>query len=174
MGADEKNYQLKDLIEKIVSNNRRGSAVLGRSNSMSWQAALVRQLIEHDYRRNLRRHLRYDHVRTLLTDFRGIFPEFNYRPVEMLTTARFAEIARALHFHIKASPLEGADCFALRGFYVTSTAGLLKLPLIYVNTAHHPVAAMTTFLHELGHHRSCGLLDIKHRGLGGVCQLVEK
>jgi len=165
MGARAKTYQFNDLLEKIVSNNRSGNAVLGRSDSMSRLTALVRKLIEHDYRRSLRRCLRYHHVQTLLADFREIFPEFNYRPVEMLTTARFAEIARALRFHIKTAPLEGAAGFALRGFYVASTTGLLKLPLIYVNTAHHPLAAMTTFLHELGHHQSCSLLDIKHRGL---------
>jgi hypothetical protein len=112
----------------------------------------------------LRRHLRHDHAQTLLRNFREIFPEFNYRPVQMLMIARFAEIARALRFHIKAAPIEGVDCVGLIGFYITSTTGLLKLPLTYVNTAHHPLAAMTTFIHELGHHRSCSLLDIKHRG----------
>jgi hypothetical protein len=48
MDANEKTYQFKDLIEKIVSNNRSGSAVLDPFKSVSRSAALVRKLIEHD------------------------------------------------------------------------------------------------------------------------------
>jgi hypothetical protein len=163
MSGKEKERPFRDIVEGIISNARGG--IRERDPTEQPSSAVVRKLIEHDYARSLRRHLRYRHVRTLLADFIEIFPEFNRRPVEMLSAARFAEIARAQRFHIKATPLEGDDGFALRGFYVASTPGLLKHPLIYVNTALHPLAAMTTFLHELGHHRSCSLLSIKHRGL---------
>src|SRR5216683_3102168 len=42
----------------------------------------------------------------------------------------------------------------VRGFYVTSAKGMLKRPLIYINTAHHPLAVSTTICHEVGHHLS--------------------
>ena len=34
---------------------------------------------------------------------------------------------------------------------------MLKRPLIYVNTAHHPLAVSATFCHEVGHHVSTEL-----------------
>jgi hypothetical protein len=163
MSGKEKERPFRDIVEGII-NDTRGS-IRGRGDTEQPSSAVIRKLIEHDYVRSLRRHLQYRHVRTLLADFIEIFPEFNRRPVEMLSTARFAEIACALRFHIKSTPLGGDDGLALRGFYVASASGLLKHPLIYVNTALHPLAAMTTFLHELGHHRSCSLLSIKHRSL---------
>lgn len=121
----------------------------------------IRKLIEHDYASSLRRHISYRQVRSLLADFMNIFPGFNQRSGAMPSMAQLAEIARALGFHLKATPLEGQDGMAFRGFYVPSAPGMLKLPLVYVNTAFPPVAVATAFMHELAHHRSCGLFEIQ-------------
>jgi len=110
------------------------------------------QLIRTDYVRSLRRHLSYKQVRELFRAFDPIFPRFNDQPVAIMSVRACAAIAAKLNFHFKAAPYEGEEGLALRGFYVTRAQGMLKQPLIYVNTAHHRLAVMSTFCHELGHH----------------------
>jgi len=63
-----------------------------------------------------------------------------------------------LDLHFNASPNAEDDGLALRGFYVNRKEGMLQRPLIYVNTAHHPLAVSSTFCHEVGHHMSSELL----------------
>ena len=115
MSGKEKERPFTDIVEGIMSNNNTHGSIHDRGDTARTSSAVVRKLIQHDYERSLRRHLQYRHVPALLADFMNIFPEFNRRPVEMLSTARFAEIARALRFHIKATPLGGDDGLALRG-----------------------------------------------------------
>ncbi|MGA2409123.1 MAG: hypothetical protein ABSG46_01890 [Candidatus Binataceae bacterium] len=62
-----------------------------------------------------------------------------------------------MDLQFNASPYEGDEGLSLRGFYVTRAQGMLKRPLIYVNTAHHPLAVTGTFCHEVGHHVSSEL-----------------
>lgn len=136
-----------------------------RSNARkvaSWKkpAATIRRLLKQDYVRSLRRHLSYTDVRTMVSEFEKIFPGFNARSVSMMTTRKFSAIAARLNFHLQAAPYEGADGLALRGFYVTRAEGILKRPLVFVNTAHHPLAVGTSFVHELAHHVHSEVLDL--------------
>jgi hypothetical protein len=120
----------------------------------------IRRLVAHDYVRSLRKGLGYRQVKTLLKAFQDIFPGFNIESLRMMSEQRFAEIAADMRFHLRATPYDGEEGLALRGFYVTSAEGTLKRPLVYINTAHHPLAAATTFVHELGHHVSAKLLAL--------------
>ncbi|HEY6299075.1 MAG TPA: hypothetical protein VIW95_05470 [Candidatus Binatus sp.] len=54
--------------------------------------------------------------------------------------------------------LQGAEGLALLGFYVREM-GSSRLPLICVNTAHHPAAIGAAFSHEMGHHLVGRLFD---------------
>src|SRR5579864_8279216 len=121
----------------------------------------IQRLVRHDYVRSLRRILPYQPLTALLSAFQDILPTFNNEPVGMMSVERFAEIASEMRVHFKAAPYEGEEGLALRGFYVTRTQGMLKRPLIYVNTAHHPLAVSTTFCHELGHHVSSELFGLE-------------
>lgn len=149
-------------IERLLSGL---PAQLLRSNARkvaSWKkpAAAIRRLLKHDYVRSLRRHLSYNDVRTLVREFEKIFPGFNARSVSMMSTRKFSAIAAKLNFHLQAAPYEGAEGLALRGFYVTRAEGILKRPLVFVNTAHHPLAVTTSFVHELAHHVHSEVLDL--------------
>jgi len=119
----------------------------------------IRKLVQHDYVRSVRGNLNYRQLKELIKAFTEIFPDFNHRPIDKMSIDRFAEMAGAIGFHFNASPYNGKDGLALRGFYVTPKKGMLKRPLIYVNTAHHPLAISTTFCHELGHHLSARLFE---------------
>jgi hypothetical protein len=149
-------------IERLLSGL---PAQLLRSNARkvaSWKkpAAAIRRLLKQDYVRSLRRHLSYNDVRTLVSEFEKIFPGFNARSVSMMSTRKFGAIAAKLNFHLQAAPYEGPDGLALRGFYVTRAQGILKRPLVFVNTAHHPLAVTTSFVHELAHHVHSEVLDL--------------
>lgn len=137
------------------------------------------RLLKRDYVRSLRRSLKYAQIKELVKTFERILPAFNERSVQLMTETSFESIAAKLGFMVKAAPLGGRDGLALRGFYATRSRGLLKHPLIFVNTAHHPVVAATSFMHELGHHVSHEILDLppsrEHFYLDGgyVDQLAE-
>jgi hypothetical protein len=118
----------------------------------------IRRLVRHDYVRSLRRNLPYRELKTLMVAFSELLPGFNREVVGMMPIDRLASFATTLNLHFKASPNAGEDGLALRGFYVTRKDGILKRPLIYVNTAHHPIAVSSTFCHEVGHHMSSELL----------------
>ncbi|HJU29163.1 MAG TPA: hypothetical protein VJ718_08330 [Candidatus Binataceae bacterium] len=121
----------------------------------------IRRLVKHDYVKSLRRHVSYQTVKSMMAAFSRLAPEFNREPMSMMSVDRFHRMAEEVGFHFQASPYEGEEGRALRGFYVTRAPGILKRPLIYVNTAYEPLAISTTFCHELGHHMSCELLSLE-------------
>lgn len=123
----------------------------------------ISAIIRRDYVRTLRRHLAYQGVKSLILACGRIFANFNRQSIEMLTVERFHEIAAELSVEVCALPYSNPGGLALRGFYAPTAAWRLQRPLIYVNTAHHPLAAMTTFLHELGHHLACDLWGLPQR-----------
>jgi hypothetical protein len=120
----------------------------------------IRRLLSQDYVRSLRRHLSYADVRTLVSAFERIFPGFNSRAIAMMSVRQLGTIAARLKFHLQAVPYDVDDGLVLRGFYVTRAEGVLKRPLVFVNTAHHPLAVATTFVHELAHHVATEYLSL--------------
>jgi hypothetical protein len=147
-------------IEKMVARILSETPDKAAGKLAAWKKPTddLRRLVRHDYVRSLRRNLPYHELKALVAGFGEIMPTFNREPLGMLPTDQLAAWATALDLHFKAAPNEGDDGLALRGFYVTREEGSLKRPLIYVNTAHHPLAVSSTFCHEVGHHLSAELL----------------
>jgi hypothetical protein len=139
----------------------------------------LHRLLRRDYVRSLRRSLSYAQIRELVATFQRILPDFNSRTIEMMSKASCDAIAAKLGVTITTAPFGGPEGLALRGFYATSSPGLLRRPLIFVNTAHHLIVATTSFLHELGHHVSHQILDLPPRrehfylDAGYIGQLTE-
>lgn len=119
----------------------------------------IKRLVRHDYVQSLRRNLPYRELKTLVNAFSEKLPGFNREPVGMMPTDQLAGWAASLNLHFNAAPNAGDEGLAIRGFYVNRRDGILKRPLIYVNTAHHPLAVSSTFCHEVGHHFSSELLN---------------
>jgi hypothetical protein len=154
--AANSEVQIEKMIARILSGSREGEA----RKFAAWKKPSddIRRLVRHDYVRSLRRNLPYGELKTLVDAFTHVMPTFNREPVGMLSAERLGGWASDLGLHFKAAPYAGDDGLALRGFYVTRAHGMLKRPLIYVNTAHHPLAVSSTFCHEVGHHMSAELL----------------
>ncbi|HYL58604.1 MAG TPA: hypothetical protein VEU51_07005 [Candidatus Acidoferrales bacterium] len=111
----------------------------------------MRTVVESDYAEKVTRNISPDNLRDVLTAGRKIWPRLGKEPMQ----ARGAwptrtEVAKRLGVRLAEIPRR--DAITLLGFY--SPAGLLKSPrpFIFVNSAHHPLAAATAFCHEIGHH----------------------
>ena len=148
--------RIEKMIARILSETRDKEA----RKIEAWKKPTddIKRLVRHDYVRSLRRNLPYREVKTLVNAFSDKLPGFNREIVGSMPIKQLAEWAASLDLHFKASPNAGEDGLALRGFYITRRDGILKRPLIYVNTAHHPLAISSTFCHEVGHHFSSELL----------------
>jgi hypothetical protein len=147
---------VEQVVSRILSETQDKTA----EKIAAWKKPTddLRRLVRHDYVRSLRKNLPYHELKALVAGFSELLPGFNREVVGMYSTNGLAEWANALNLHFNAAPNEGDEGLALRGFYVNRTEGTLKRPLIYVNTAHHPLAVSSTFLHEVGHHMSSELL----------------
>lgn len=152
-----KKPKIEDLMSEILS--RAKSAGAQQLEAWKKPEADLRRLVRHDYVTSLRRNMNYHQLRQLVAAFQELLPEFNRETTGMMSIERFAQMASEMHFHFKAAPYEGPEGLALRGFYVTRKQGILKRPLIYVNTAHHPLAVSATFCHEVAHHFSSELFE---------------
>lgn len=121
-----------------------------RSPARRKPTANLLRVQRQDYVRGLRR-VSYGEIMAVLDIFEDLFPDFNARSLDLMTTDTFKIIGDKLGFQFKGEPYDGPEGLALRGFYVTRR-GALRRPLVFVNTAHHPIAVTTSFIHELTHH----------------------
>jgi hypothetical protein len=146
-------------VEELIGQVLGGLQERGARQLEAWKKPGddIHLLVKADYVRKLRRRLNYRQLKDLVAAFARIFPNFNSRPLGIMSVEACGKIATKLGFHFKAAPYAGEEGLALRGFYVTRAQGMLKQPLMYVNTAHHRLAVMSTFCHELGHHVSSEL-----------------
>jgi hypothetical protein len=119
----------------------------------------IRFLEEHDYGRPLRSALGSADVREIIAEARRtVWPHLNGESVRLVSPGEFTRFWSGLGVQFKLAKLNGTAGLALLGFYVRKMGGS-KLPLICVNTAHHPAAVGAAFSHEMGHHLIGRLFD---------------
>jgi len=122
-------------------------------------SAEILSLEQHDYTRPLRRALARSEVREIVDEARSaVWPRLNHESVKLVSPAKFTRHWSGLGVQFQLAKLNGADGVALLGFYVREM-GRSRLPLICVNTAHHPAAIGAAFCHEMGHHLVGRLFD---------------
>jgi len=153
--------EVAKLVEEILAKVKAS----GSKELDSWRHPErdIRRLARRDYAPSLRKLLDQADVDDVLRSARSIFPYLNrdHDPVRIerwlngTPSSRlevlFAEVTDRLDVHFQGTPFTGPEGLALRGFFVDRDDESLKRPLIYVNTAHHPVAAAAALFHEVGH-----------------------
>ena len=146
----ERSSAVDTLVEEIL---RRAHKV-GRKDLEAWRKPQreLRELARLDYVRVIRPALDYHALHAIIREARKIWPQLNREQPRVGTLNQLAAISSDLRIHLQAAPYRGPEGMAVRGFYVDKTPKMLKHPLIYLNTAHHPGAVSTTFMHEMGHH----------------------
>jgi len=112
----------------------------------------IRTLEQADYGRPLRRTIGRSEVRELVSEARSaVWPNLNSRSVRLVPPKEFTRLWSGLGVQFQLAKLNGDDGLEMMGFYVRKMGGS-RLPLICVNTAHHPAAIGAAFSHEMGHH----------------------
>ncbi len=146
----ERGTALDALVEEIL----RRAHTVGRNELEAWRKPHreLRELARLDYVRIIRPALDYHALRAIIRETRKIWPQLNREQFRPKPLNQLAAISSDLRIHLQAAPYRGPEGMALRGFYVDKTRKVLKHPLIYLNTAHHPGAVQATFMHEIGHH----------------------
>lgn len=148
----------------ILDGLARDIAIASKGPPAASQAARdayaeIRALEQEDYGRPLRRSLGRSEVRKIIAEAKGtVWPRLNDESVKLVSPTVFTRHWSGLGVQFQLAKLSGADGLALLGFYVREMGGS-RLPLICVNTAHHPAAIGATFAHEMGHHLVSRLFD---------------
>ncbi len=146
----ERSPALDALVEEIL----RRAHTVGRKELEAWRKPHreLRELARLDYVRIIRPALDYHALRAIIRETRKIWPQLNREQFRPKPLNQLAAISSDLRIHLQAAPYPGPEGMALRGFYVDKAPKVLKHPLIYLNTAHHPAAVQATFMHEIGHY----------------------
>ncbi len=152
-------------IEKTVAAILAGVRNSGSKELDAWHHPErdIRGLAQREYAPSLHRQLDRVEVEEIVRAARTVLPGLN-RDHDPELTERwltdspssalewlFSRVIHRLDIHFQGAPFTGPDGFAVRGFFVNRDDQSLQRPLIYVNTAHHPVAAAATLFHEVGH-----------------------
>jgi hypothetical protein len=112
----------------------------------------VRSLEQEDYGCQLRRLFARSEVREIVEEAKStVWPHLNDESVRLVSPSEFTRFWSGLGVQFRTAKLNGAEGLAILGFYVRKM-GRSRLPLICVNTAHHPTAIGAAFSHEMGHH----------------------
>ena len=146
----ERSSAVDALVEEILKRAHK----VGRNELEAWKKPQreLRELARLDYVRVMRRTLDYRALRAIIDEARKIWPQLNREQFRPKPLNQLAAISSDLRIHLQAAPYRGPEGMALRGFYVDKARKVLKQPLIFLNTAHHPGAVAATFVHEIGHH----------------------
>jgi hypothetical protein len=140
-------------VDTLVEETLRGAreAGLKEIDASKKPQNELRKVAHIDYVRVIRRTLNYRALLAILSEAQVVLPQLNRKQIWPQLLDEVFAIAGDLQIHLQVTARPEPEGVALRGFYVDNGSGLLKHPLIYLNSAHHPSAVSTTFLHELGH-----------------------
>ncbi len=160
-----KSMSFFDVLASEVVKASKGSRASAAFRSAS---AEIRSLEQHDYARPLRRSLGRSEVREIIREARSsVWPRLNDESVKLVSPSEFTRLWSGLGVQFQLAKLGGVEGVALLGFYVREMGGS-RLPLICVNTAHHPAAIGAAFSHEMGHHLVGRLFDSREAARSDV------
>lgn len=149
-------------FDRLAADILRASGSSGRPKASHGVRDEIRVLTQQDYGQPLRRMLGLHEVRQIIREARKtVWPRLNDESVRVVSPSEFTRQWSGLGVQFQLARLNGEDGHALFGFYVRKVGGS-RLPLICVNTAHHPVAIGATFSHEMGHHLTGRLFDSRN------------
>ncbi len=121
----------------------------------------IAQVASLDYAAGVRRYFDRAQLKQMLKEMRNTLPTLNREVYAFTEVGHLAHKAADLGVTFQAHAFRGSDATGLRGFYV-SDAQVLKRPLIWVNTAAHPVVMAASFWHEVGHHLTNRIWGTRH------------
>jgi hypothetical protein len=147
------------FFDELASEVVKASKVRYVSLASRTASEEIQALEQQDYARALRKSLGRSEVRNIIAEAKStVWPRLNEESVKLVSPTEFTRLWSGLGVQFQLAKLQGAEGLALLGFYVREM-GSARLPLICVNTAHHPAAIGAAFSHEMGHHLVGRLFD---------------
>lgn len=148
------------IFEKLTTEILEACGAAGRASAIASGVPEEISLLERaDYGHPLRRALGRSQVGELVKEARkSVWPNLNSRSVRLVPAKEYTRLWSGLGVQFQLAKLKGTDGLNMLGFYVRRMGGT-RLPLICVNTAHHPAAIGAAFSHEMGHHLVGRLFD---------------
>jgi hypothetical protein len=134
----------------------------GKTPSLRDAEDYVAQVATLNYAAAVRRHFDRAQLKQMLKEMRNTLPTLNREVYSVTEVGPLARKAADLGVTLQAHAFKGSDAAGLRGFYVNE-ARVLKRPLIWVNTATHPVVMAASFWHEVGHHLTNRIWGMRHQ-----------
>ncbi len=149
---------MEGLTAEVLASHRPA----GRRSTASENAcAEIHSIVRRDYGRALRKSLNRREVLEIVGEARReVWPHLNRAPVKLVSASGFMRHWSKLGVQFQMANLGSPEGLAVLGFYARKV-GPAKLPLICVNTAHHPAAIGAAFCHEMGHHLTARIFDSK-------------
>lgn len=159
--ATKKSASIYDQLAADIMQESRSSHPASSSPYSRDIPEEVHLFKQPDYAQPLRRALGRSEVRQIVAEARRVvWPRLNEAQVEVVSPTEFTRRWSGLGVQFRLAKLSGAEGLALLGFYVRKM-GRSRLPLICVNTSHHPAAIGATFSHEMGHHLVGQIFDTR-------------
>lgn len=132
----------------------------GRAAGVPQVKAGLAEVMRKDYRQPLHRCLSRWEVRQIAKEGKmHVWPGLNKEPVKLVSASEFARRWSSFGVDFKFASLPRQEGLSLLGFYVNKIDRVLKRPLIFVNTAHHPAVVGVALDHEMGHHLTSQIFD---------------
>jgi len=138
---------LEGLIRDILRFSKSRTAEPSVRSAAKYFSALSRT----DYAAALRNQFDRQQIHEIIAELHRPLPALNRWVFAQTDLRQLARMATRFGVVVRPQSFDGPEGSTLRGFYVNDST-LLKGPMLYVNTANHPVAVAATFWHELGHH----------------------
>jgi hypothetical protein len=154
--ANRRESGLAGLVREILGAVDK--AQRGKPTSLGAIERDLNSIAQRNYGKQLKGYFSQREMREIVAAITLTFPTLNRKLFDTTELQGFAEIASKLGTRLRATSFVESSGRALRGFYVQG-GGVLKRPLIYVNTAHHPIAIAASFWHEVGHHLTAQLFE---------------
>jgi hypothetical protein len=147
------------VLEGLIADILASTHMVGHEQSLMFTGAVeeIRSLSKHDYRSSLRRFFDRCEIQEIVAEARRwVWPHLNRKSFTIGPPREFITRWSRLGVDFRLAHISSPQGLALMGFYVRK-APASKRPLIFVNTAHHPVAMGLAFSHEMGHHLTAGI-----------------
>ncbi len=156
----DKTDKLDPQIEAVFKRILASAGATGATKLEAWKQPEreIRHLAKRDYVRALRRNLVYRELKAVLSALDKVFAPLDDGRYAWGSLEGMRVAAETCSLHFKAEPYGGDEGLPLRGFYADKGARTLRHPLIFINTAHAPIAIAATFCHELAHYLTAEVL----------------
>jgi len=142
---------IEGLVAEILGPNGKPARPQAAASETVEEA--VRSLAQRDYGRSLRKALsRCEAQEILAVAQQKVWPHLNRKAGMVVSPKEFARRWSKLGVECRGANWSWPEGLELLGFYVHKTKGVIDHPLIFVNTAHHPLTVAGAFDHEMGHH----------------------